>query len=205
MPILSHRGLPVTLVGSARAATTPMPGSRPTSAMKGRTIASPATAALPVHYGGQCSNCHNTNAWQPANFSHEGQNDCQSCHSRPSGHYGGQCSNCHNTNAWEPANFSHEGQTDCQSCHSRPAGHWAQQCSRCHNTNNWSDIHVDGHSFSMNHGGAGGNCSTCHQANTPAYTCYGCHDRQETEQHHAEEGITDIDGRCTECHQGGGD
>lgn len=58
----------------------------------------------------------------------------------------------------------------------------------------------------MNHGGAGGSCSTCHPANTPAYTCYGCHDQAETVQHHAEKGINDIDGRCTECHaDGGGD
>jgi hypothetical protein len=55
----------------------------------------------------------------------------------------------------------------------------------------------------MNHGGAGGQCSQCHNSNAPAYTCYNCHNKAETEQHHAEKNILDIANRCVECHQNG--
>jgi hypothetical protein len=55
----------------------------------------------------------------------------------------------------------------------------------------------------MDHGGAGGNCSTCHPNGGSNYTCYNCHDRAETEKHHAEKNILDIANRCTQCHAGG--
>ena len=155
------------------------------------------------HFGGQCSQCHNTNDWQDASFSHQGLTDCQSCHSRPDNHFAGQCSACHSTNSWGGASFSHQGLTDCQSCHSAPSGHWTQQCSRCHDPGDWGDANVNGHTFPMDHEGADGSCSTCHENNTPAYTCYRCHDQSETRKHHEEKGILDVDHRCTECHSDG--
>jgi len=157
------------------------------------------------HYSGQCSACHSTDVWRPAYFNHSGQTDCQSCHARPSGHYSGQCSACHSTDAWRPANFDHSGQTDCQSCHSRPNGHWSGQCSDCHSTNSWGGVQVRGHTFPINHKNADGVCSRCHPSNSPAYTCYNCHDRARTESKHAEKDIFDIANRCADCHPNGND
>ena len=44
----------------------------------------------------------------------------------------------------------------------------------------------------------------CHPANNPGWTCYNCHNKGETENHHAEKGILDIATRCLECHPDGG-
>ena len=155
------------------------------------------------HYSGQCSACHSTDAWRPANFDHNGQTDCQSCHTPPRGHYTGQCSACHSTDAWRPANFDHNGQTDCQSCHARPNGHWSGQCSSCHSTNSWGGVQVRGHTFPIYHKNADGVCSRCHPSNSPAYTCYNCHDRARMESKHAEKDIFDIANRCADCHPNG--
>jgi hypothetical protein len=159
------------------------------------------------HYSGQCSACHKTTGWLPANFNHTvaKATNCQGCHAkkRPANHYSGQCSSCHTTNAWKPANFNHSGQTNCQGCHNPPAGHWSGQCSNCHTPGNWNKISVSGHTFPMNHGNAGGVCAKCHPSNSPAYTCYNCHNKAETEKKHSEEGIGDIAGRCAACHPDG--
>jgi hypothetical protein len=55
----------------------------------------------------------------------------------------------------------------------------------------------------MNHGGANGACASCHPSNSAAWTCYNCHNQQETENHHAERNITNIASRCLECHPNG--
>jgi hypothetical protein len=166
------------------------------------------------HYAGQCSTCHtSTTTWTQRTFNHTGYTDCQSCHAgtRPANHYAGQCSNCHtSTTTWTQHAFNHTGYTDCQSCHEsrRPANHYSGQCSSCHtSTTTWTQVSFN-HTFPLNHQGANGNCATCHPNNPPAYTCYGCHNRNETVNHHAEKGINDIDTRCATCHptgSGGGD
>jgi hypothetical protein len=62
-----------------------------------------------------------------------------------------------------------------------------------------------GHSFPLNHGDSGSRCTTCHTTSFDAYTCYNCHDQDETVRHHAERRITDLT-RCADCHpQGRGD
>lgn len=157
------------------------------------------------HYSGQCSNCHNTTGWSGAKFTHAGLTDCASCHNPPGGHYSGQCSNCHNTSSWGGAKFSHSGLNDCKSCHSAdaPSGHWSGQCSNCHNPNGWNEIKVSGHGFPMDHGDAKGECAACHEGTSSNVNCYRCHDRGETEKHHTEKNILDIDGRCLQCHPDG--
>ncbi len=163
------------------------------------------------HFTGQCSACHATTAWLPAHFNHQaaGASDCQSCHAgkRPANHFTGQCSLCHSTNAWLPASFNHTGLADCQSCHTPPANHWSGQCSKCHTPGNWSKISVSGHTFPTNHGNAGGICSSCHDGTNASANCYKCHNQAETEKNHADKGISNIAGRCLQCHptgKGGG-
>jgi hypothetical protein len=163
------------------------------------------TANKPAnHFAGQCSTCHSTNAWTPASFNHTGQTDCLACHTvnKPANHYGGQCSACHNTSAWTPASFNHTGFTDCQGCHARPQNHFQGQCSDCHNTNSWEGATFN-HSFPLNHGDANGNCASCHPSGGSDWTCYGCHNEGAMINKHNEEGISNIGGRCMECHANG--
>jgi ElaB/YqjD/DUF883 family membrane-anchored ribosome-binding protein len=160
------------------------------------------------HWNGQCSGCHSTNAWKPASFNHQfaGATDCQSCHNKnkPANHWNGQCSGCHNTNAWKPASFNHQfaGATDCQACHggNKPANHFDGQCSGCHNTDSWKGATFN-HPFPMDHGGAGGNCATCHPGGGSAYTCFNCHNQGEMDNKHS--GIPNYASRCTDCHANG--
>ncbi|UCD98301.1 MAG: hypothetical protein JSV42_15300 [Chloroflexota bacterium] len=164
------------------------------------------------HYGGQCSACHNTSNWAQASFNHQavGATDCKACHSgrKPANHFGGQCSACHSTSSWAGAKFNHSaaGATDCKACHSgrKPANHFDGQCSQCHNTSSWGGASFN-HKFPMNHGGANGKCSTCHPAGGSKYNCFACHDKDKTISKHNEEGISNIGGRCVECHRGGGE
>ncbi len=163
------------------------------------------------HFPGECGFCHATQAWTPAWFNHQaaGAVDCQACHlkDRPPNHFQGQCSTCHSTQAWKPATFNHQaaGAVDCQACHlkDRPPNHFQGQCSTCHSTQAWKPATFV-HAFPLNHGGAGGRCTTCHPNNNPpAYTCYTCHDPTKTAQKHQREGIANIDGRCVQCHPTG--
>jgi len=159
------------------------------------------------HYSGQCSQCHTTTAWTPANFNHSaaGATDCQSCHTKnkPAGHYSGQCSACHSTSAWTPASFNHAaaGATNCQGCHTPPSPHFSGECSQCHSTDSWRNVNFN-HSFPMDHGAAS-SCSSCHPGGGSDWTCDGCHNPTEMNNTHTEKGISDIGGRCLECHPTG--
>ncbi len=160
------------------------------------------------HFSGQCSACHNTSAWLPATFNHQavGATDCISCHTKdkPANHFSGQCSACHSTSAWKPATFNHQaaGATDCAACHAKdaPAGHPGGQCSQCHTTSAWSPS-TFAHSFPISHGGANGNCSTCHPSGYNSYTCFSCHNQQEMADKHS--GVSGYSNDCTSCHPNG--
>lgn len=162
------------------------------------------------HYNGQCSACHSTSSWSGARFNHgaAGATDCKACHSgrKPANHYGGQCSACHSTKSWSGATFNHSaaGATDCKACHSgkKPANHFDGQCSQCHTTSSWGGASFN-HSFPMNHGNANGDCSKCHPSGGSQYNCFACHDKDKMINKHNEKGITDIAGRCLNCHPGG--
>lgn len=159
------------------------------------------------HFSGQCSQCHSTTSWKGATFTHSGLADCQSCHNndKPANHYSGQCSQCHSTSTWKGASFSHQGLNDCQSCHSgdAPGGHWSGQCSQCHTPGDWGKINVSGHRFPMDHGDASGDCADCHEGSKTSVNCYKCHNQAEINKKHTEEGISDFEGRCLECHPTG--
>jgi hypothetical protein len=135
------------------------------------------------HFSAQCSTCHEVGTtWKNVTFSHAdpASLDCQSCHSgdRPARHYQAQCSTCHSSAAWTPATFNHKAMqaTNCKSCHagSAPAGHYSYQCSLCHTTSGWARGSFK-HSFNLDHGGANGNCATCHPSGPPATDCKTCH------------------------------
>jgi hypothetical protein len=55
----------------------------------------------------------------------------------------------------------------------------------------------------MDHGDASGDCAACHPSGGSDWTCYTCHEQQETLEKHDEEVGGDIAGRCLECHPNG--
>ena len=135
------------------------------------------------HYDGECSLCHSTEAWKPADFNHVAMKavDCIACHAakKPANHFSGQCGLCHSTDAWKPAKFDHgvANATDCQSCHNqdKPSGHFSGQCSACHGTSAWKPASFD-------------------HATANATNCEGCHSRPAKH----------FSGQCSNCHGTGG-
>ncbi len=158
------------------------------------------------HYAGACRDCHtDTTNFKNASFNHAtiGGTDCSACHSAPVNHYPGACRNCHvDTGNFRNVNFNHAGLTNCQGCHTPPPNHFAGQCSDCHSTTTFGGATFN-HTFPVNHKGANGECAKCHPGgNTATYTCYTCHDQQETIRKHNEEGIGNI-ANCVQCHANG--
>ncbi|MFN2120024.1 MAG: hypothetical protein ACK2T0_06505 [Anaerolineales bacterium] len=145
-------------------------------------------------FGSNCAACHSTSAWKPATFDHS-----QSNFPLTGAHTSLACSACHgNTIGALP--------TTCASCHDEPAFHAGmfagQSCSNCHSTSAWQPAQYNGpHSFPMNHGGANGDCSTCHQPNLTTWTCTACHSQSRMDQEHHE--VSGYDGNCIKCHANG--
>ena len=150
-----------------------------------------------AQFGGDCLACHD-GVDRMRNFDHnrfyplEGRHaeiPCQSCHSQQ----------------------EYAGTPDrCADCHEEPeihAGYFGLQCENCHTATAWSPAQMVSHSFPLDHGGDGlVSCETCHLSTYTQYTCYGCHEHQQTEiiSEHAEEGITGARlENCIECHPTG--
>ncbi|MGA9532281.1 MAG: hypothetical protein WBR18_06150 [Anaerolineales bacterium] len=145
------------------------------------------------HYAGQCSNCHSTSGWGGANFDH-----ASTGFPLTGRHTSAQCTDCHQNGQYAGTPSS------CVSCHSEPsyhAGILGTNCASCHTTSGWRPANYSGsHTFPMGHHGANSNCRTCHTTSLASYTCYECHNQQETEQHH--EGISNLT-NCVACHPTG--
>ena len=148
-------------------------------------------------FGRDCSACHRATRWSDVTFDHN-----RSGFPLTGAHRSVGCANCH-------AGGSFSGMpTACSACHSEPQIHqgvFGQDCAACHSTSAWLPASWNGpHTFPMNHGDAGGQCSTCHPSGYSEYTCYGCHkhDPAEIEKKHQEKGIPDFSD-CTSCHATG--
>jgi hypothetical protein len=146
-------------------------------------------------FGTSCGSCHMTSGWEGATFDHS-----RTSFPLTGRHTSVGCTQCH-------ANGVYDGTpTSCSSCHGAPGSHpgfYGSTCTMCHTTSGWRTIaYTQGHSFPLNHGDAASRCTTCHTSSFDSYTCYNCHDRSETERHHAERNIADLT-RCAECHPQG--
>jgi len=104
-----------------------------------------AQSAYPLHFAGECEDCHGISSWTPTQFDHEGITECISCHEedvpreeieqpngyftmiglkedfkqlgQPIAHYPGDCMQCHtDTSSWKKASYNHNLDT-CDSCH----------------------------------------------------------------------------------------
>ena len=63
----------------------------------------------------------------------------------------------------------------------------------------YQQMGLNGHP--MNHGGANGDCSTCHQPNLTAWTCTACHSQSKMDEEHHE--VSGYDRNCIKCHADG--
>jgi len=123
----------------------------------------------------ECSQCHGTQAWKPAQFDHALLEKavlarCATCHNAPTDRLHrqvqGNCGSCHGTEAWKPATFDHDKYFVLDSDHEAP-------CATCHRNDDFS-----------------------------RYTCYGCHEHSQAKvrEEHLEEGIRNFE-NCVECHR----
>jgi len=123
-----------------------------------------------------CSKCHNTDGWKPADFNHDmlqvAAANCLGCHKMPADLYHEKftedCSQCHSTDKWKPSTFDHSKYFLLDKKHNAV-------CITCHTNNNYG-----------------------------SYTCYGCHEHSESKiaGEHREEGIYNFS-NCASCHKSG--
>ena len=149
-----------------------------------------------------CQDCHSTNRWEGARFSHTGIiNSCLTCHledyqdTNDPNHaalgYQTDCEDCHSTNTWSGANFAHVGIVDsCVTCHleeyqittnpDHVGNGYPTACQDCHGVITWSGA-------IFNHAGVTNSCVTCHLS-----------DYQGTDDpNHSEMGLSTS---CEDCH-----
>ena len=185
-----------------------------------------ALAGLPT----TCQQCHGTNSWRDADFSHAGVvAGCVQCHLKD---YNGAsdpnhvaaglpttCQNCHGTNDWNDADFSHRGiSAGCVVCHladyngandpNHAAAGFPTTCQSCHGTNDWEDASFV-HDFPITSGEHGGfSCQQCHLApgSFRSFSCTHCHahdQREMADEHRRVGGYAYQSSACLACHPDG--
>jgi hypothetical protein len=148
-------------------------------------------------FGTDCAACHRPTTWADWTFDHD-----LSSFPLTGAHRSASCQGCHSGGSFEDTSSA------CSACHGKPSSHgsvFGGSCGSCHSTSAWRPASFNGpHPFSMNHGGAGGNCSTCHPSSLMDYSCTGCHEhsRARMEDKHKEVSGFSM-GSCLKCHPGG--
>lgn len=156
----------------------------------------------------QCEVCHSTMAWIPASFNHNNTPfPLTGYHANPAV----TCVMCHVNNNYTSI------PTDCYSCHKADynatnnpnhiAAGFPTTCQVCHNTGSWLNATFNHTYFPINHGGAGGVCSTCHTNpnDFTVFTCTNCHTKAQTDANHQGVGGYVYNSvNCYNCHQNGG-
>jgi len=174
--------------------------------------------ADPSHVQGQydhnCTICHTTTAWQPAQFDHSNgpfpltgahrQVECASCH--VNGRFGGTPSDCYTCHTNDFNNVGNPNHRNAQFPH---------DCTVCHTTNNWDSNFNQQHDqqwfpvYSGEHRGEWATCADCHSNpnNYQVFECITCHehnDRNEVDRDHRE--VRDYaynSAACYRCHPDG--
>jgi hypothetical protein len=144
-------------------------------------------------FGADCGACHRPTTWSDWTFDHNRSGfPLTGAHGRVA------CLTCHTGGSFQGTSSA------CAACHAEPAVHagvFGFDCGACHSTSAWRPASYNGpHSFPMNHGGAGGNCRTCHPGSYASYSCYSCHDQGEIADKHNEMGNFS---NCVACHPTG--
>jgi hypothetical protein len=153
-----------------------------------------------------CETCHNTAAWQPAQFDH-----AKSGFPLTGAHATLQCAQCHVNNNYNITD------TTCVSCHLKDfqgttdpnhvQANFPQTCQQCHNTTDWGSATFDHASTGWALTGAHATvaCTQCHvngnySLTTADTNCVSCHlkDYQgTTNPNHVQSGFPQT---CQQCH-----
>ncbi|MCF8306926.1 MAG: hypothetical protein K9G57_14850 [Ignavibacteriales bacterium] len=153
-----------------------------------------------------CTQCHNQNAWSPADFDHDGPyfpiysgkhrgewDNCSDCHINSSNYQDFSCINCHEHSNKSEVDSDHQGVNGYQ--------YNSQACYTCHPSGEGDDgpNHANtGFPLTGQHQSV--SCADCHQTgyqNTPT-DCYSCHlNNYQSAPNHLPQGYpTD----CVICH-----
>jgi hypothetical protein len=170
-------------------------------------------------YPTTCASCHTTTSWLGAVFNHTATG-----FPLTGAHITVACTLCHTSAAVPP--------TDCYSCHTAQwqstatmggtvPNHLAADasvvgivptaCATCHTTTNWLGATFTHNFWSLNHGGSGGVCATCHTNSASSYTAFvcsnnTCHPQAKINQTHRGNSsyVYSTGATCYACHKNGG-
>jgi hypothetical protein len=156
-----------------------------------------------------CETCHNTSAWQPAQFDHSKSGfPLTGQHTVPPR----QCADCHVNN-----NYNITTKT-CVSCHQQdynnaktPVDHVGGQfpttCENCHDTQTWTDATFDhaqtGWPLNGSHTVPPRACADCHKNgnyNITVTTCVSCHQQDYNGTNNPPHAAQGIPTTCDICH-----
>ncbi len=153
-----------------------------------------------AQFGAECSKCHD-GVDRYKNFNHN------LFFVLDGAHVGLDCTKCHGADV-ATAVYRGLGQS-CITCHQEPdihKGFFGLACQNCHTTTAWRPAMLKFHDFPLNHGGAEQACATCHPNTYTNYTCYSCHEHQQTKieaSHDAQNISREKLVNCYECHPTG--
>ena len=159
-----------------------------------------------------CVTCHSQNAWEPANFDHNGfyviqgahtkiATDCFACHQGSYVNTPNTCFGCHSADYNQTADPAHQ------------AANFPTECTDCHTENAWepSTFDHDGQYFpiySGKHRDEWNSCTDCH-TNTSNYAVFSCitcheHNQSDTDRHHSDvNNYVYNSTSCLSCHPDG--
>ena len=154
------------------------------------------------NFNHDCTQCHTTAAWKPANFDHN-----QTAFALTGAHVSAACTACHTTGyAGTP--------TACYSCHqdkftsvqdpNHVTGNFNHDCTQCHTNIAWKPANFDHNLtlFALTGAHASVSCVSCHSSGytgTPT-ACYGCHQDKFTSVPDPNHVTGNFSHDCTQCH-----
>ncbi|RMF58017.1 MAG: hypothetical protein D6748_09890, partial [Calditrichaeota bacterium] len=154
------------------------------------------------NFNHDCTQCHNTTAWTPANFDHANTQfpltgahvplECVACHANGYDNTPIDCFSCHQTDfngVSEPNHVTNNFSTD---------------CTMCHNTDAWNPATFDhaNTNFPLTGAHVPLPCIACHSegyTNTPS-DCFSCHQNDFTGVADPDHVANNFSHDCTMCH-----
>jgi len=149
-----------------------------------------------------CTQCHTTNAWEPASFDHAMTNfpltgahvplSCISCHDQGYQATPADCIDCHEADFQATTDPSHvENQFD-------------NDCTQCHTTNAWEPATFDHEltNFPLTGAHVPLSCISCHDQGyqTTPTECFACHEQDFNTVDDPSHVENNFDQDCTQCH-----
>jgi len=162
-------------------------------------------------YSTDCTVCHNTTAWEPAQIDHNltgfpltGKHidaNCQDCHESGYMNTPADCYACHQPEYDNSTNPNHM------------AAQFPTTCQDCHTTNGWTPATFDHDGlyfpiYTGEHAGEWNQCMDCHEVpnNYAVFTCISCHEHNQPDMdddHQGVQGYIYESGACLSCHPDG--